>query len=32
MEVCRGDGYRRFLDAVKGVFRELRETGVAVPS
>lgn len=32
MEVCRGDGYRRFLDAVKGVFRELREIGVVVPS
>jgi predicted nucleotidyltransferase component of viral defense system len=32
MEVCRADGYRRFLDAVKGVFRELREIGVVVPS
>lgn len=32
MEVCRGDGYRRFLDAVKGIFRELREIGVVVPS
>jgi predicted nucleotidyltransferase component of viral defense system len=31
MEVCRGDGYRRFLDAVKGIFRELREIGVVVP-
>ena len=32
MDVCRGDGYRRFLDAVQGIFRELRETGVVVPS
>jgi predicted nucleotidyltransferase component of viral defense system len=32
MEVCSGDGYRRFLDAVKGVFRELREIGVVIPS
>jgi len=32
MEVCRGDEYRRFLDAVKGVFKELREIGVVVPS
>jgi predicted nucleotidyltransferase component of viral defense system len=32
MEVCRGDGYRRFLDAVIGVFRELRKLGVVVPS
>lgn len=32
MVVCRDDGYRRFLDAVKGVFRELREVGVEVPS
>jgi predicted nucleotidyltransferase component of viral defense system len=32
MEVCRGDGYRRFLDAVKEVFKELRGIGVVVPS
>jgi predicted nucleotidyltransferase component of viral defense system len=32
MEVCRGDRYCRFLDAVKGVFAELREIGVVVPS
>jgi hypothetical protein len=32
MEVCRGDGYRRFLDEVKGVFRDLHEIGVVVPS
>jgi predicted nucleotidyltransferase component of viral defense system len=32
MEVCRGDGYRLFLDAVKGIFTELREIGVVVPS
>ncbi len=32
MEVCRGDGYRRFLDAVKGLFRDLHEIGVVVPS
>ncbi len=32
LEVCRADGYRPFLDAVKGVFRELRESGVEVPS
>lgn len=32
MEVCRGDMYRRFLDAVKGVFRDLHGIDVAVPS
>ena len=32
MEVCRADAYRLFLEAVKGVFREVRETGVEVPS
>jgi predicted nucleotidyltransferase component of viral defense system len=32
MVVCRGDGYLRFLDEVKGVFRELREIGVVIPS
>jgi len=32
MSVCRKDGYRRFLDAVKGLFVELRESGVVIPS
>ena len=32
MAVCRGDGYRRFLDAVKEVFRDLHEIGVVIPS
>ena len=31
MTACRNDGYRPFLDAVKGLFRELRETGVVIP-
>jgi predicted nucleotidyltransferase component of viral defense system len=31
MSVCRNDGYLPFLDAVKGLFRDLRESGVAVP-
>lgn len=29
---CRNDGYRPFLEAVKGLFRELREQGVVIPS
>lgn len=32
MTVCRNDGYRRFLDAVKGLFVEMRELGVVIPS
>jgi len=32
IEVCRGDRYRQFLDAVKAVFRESSEIGVVVPS
>ena len=32
MAACRNDGYRPFLDAVKGLFRELREAGVGIPS
>ena len=32
MAACRNDGYRPFLDALKGLFRELRETGVVIPS
>jgi len=31
MTACRNDGYRPFLDAVKGLFRELREIGVVIP-
>ena len=31
MTACRNDGYRPFLDAVKGLFRELRECGVVIP-
>ena len=31
MTACRNDGYRPFLDAVKGLFRELRERGVVIP-
>jgi len=31
MTACRNDGYRPFLDAVKGLFRELREMGVVIP-
>jgi hypothetical protein len=32
MTACRNDGYRPFLDAVKGLFRELREIGAVIPS
>jgi hypothetical protein len=32
MTVCRNDGYRRFLDAVKGLFVVMREIGVVIPS
>ena len=32
MAVCRNDGYRPFLEAVHGLFRELREQEVAIPS
>lgn len=32
MAACRNDGYRPFLDAVKGLFREIRESGVVIPS
>jgi len=32
MTACRNGGYRPFLDAVKGLFRELRESGVVIPS
>jgi predicted nucleotidyltransferase component of viral defense system len=31
MTACRNDGHRPFLDAVKGLFRELRESGVVIP-
>lgn len=32
MAACRADGYRAFLEAVKGLFRELLEQGVVIPS
>lgn len=32
MTACRNDGYRPFLDAVKGLCCELLETGVVIPS
>ena len=32
MAVCRNDGYRQFLDAVKGLFMEMYEIGVVIPS
>jgi predicted nucleotidyltransferase component of viral defense system len=32
MTTCRNDGYRPFLDAVQGLFRELRESGVVILS
>jgi predicted nucleotidyltransferase component of viral defense system len=32
MAACRKDGYRPFLDSLKGLLRELRERGVEVPS
>ena len=32
MKVCHNDGYRPFLDAVKGLFAELQEIGVVIPS
>jgi hypothetical protein len=31
MTACRDEGYRPFLDAVKGLFLELRESGVVIP-
>ena len=30
--VCRNDGYRLFLDAVKGLFMEMSEVGVVISS
>jgi predicted nucleotidyltransferase component of viral defense system len=32
MAVCRSEGYRPFLDTLRGLFRELRETGVEAPT
>ncbi len=32
MAVCRNEGYRPFLDTLRGLFRELREKGVEVPT
>jgi predicted nucleotidyltransferase component of viral defense system len=32
MNACRNDGYRPFLEAVKGLFREVGERGVVIPS
>jgi predicted nucleotidyltransferase component of viral defense system len=32
MAACRKDDYRPFLDALKGLLRELRESGAEVPS
>jgi predicted nucleotidyltransferase component of viral defense system len=32
MAACRNDDYRQFLNVVKGLFRELREAGVVIPS
>ena len=32
MAACRNDGYRPFLNALKGLFRELRESGAEIPS
>ena len=32
MAACRNDDYRPFLNVVKGLFRELREAGVVIPS
>jgi len=31
MATCRNDGYRPFLDSVKGLFRELQESRVVIP-
>jgi hypothetical protein len=31
MATCRNDEYRPFLDALKGLFREMREAGVEIP-
>jgi len=32
MAACRNDGYRPFLAALHGLFRELRESGTVIPS
>jgi predicted nucleotidyltransferase component of viral defense system len=32
MSACRNAGYRPFLDAVQGLFAELRSAGVVIPS
>jgi len=32
MAVCRDEGYRPFLDTLRGLFRELREAGVETPT
>lgn len=32
MAVCRNEGYRPFLDTLRGLFRELREAGVETPT
>jgi len=32
MEVCRNEGYRPFLDTLRGIFQELRESGVETPT
>lgn len=32
MAACRNDGYRPFLDALSGLFRELRESGMVILS
>jgi predicted nucleotidyltransferase component of viral defense system len=32
MATFRNDEYRPFLDALKGLFREMREAGVVIPS
>ena len=32
MAACRNDEYRPFLDALKGLFREMREAGVVIPT
>lgn len=31
MAACRNDGYRPFLTALQGLFRELRESGTVIP-
>lgn len=32
MAACRNDGYRPFLDAVQGLFADLRASGVVIPA